>query len=292
LLGALVVPIVGAPGSGAAEPLPIERLAQVTFSGADLDKTRRFYGDVLGFEEVRQAKDASGQLHGLVFKVNDDQFLAFSAGAGSFRLVGISLLTPEIGRARAWVAEHRLAPSEVRTQDDGNPHFALTDPDGTTVDFVEYRLGSWQAELRGKALGARRISDHLQHAGLVVASEPAAMGFYREKLGFWEKNRGGPMPGDVRWIIMLMPVTTGDFIEFMVYAQDPPERRQHICFAVPDIDRTHRELIDAGVQQKFKPFVTNTGLHLMNVRDPNGLRVEFWEIRPDRQGGNPAGDRR
>jgi catechol 2,3-dioxygenase-like lactoylglutathione lyase family enzyme len=270
----------------AAEPLPIDRLAMVTFRGADLEKTRKFYGDVMGFEVVRETKDDSGQLRGLTFKVNDDQFLAFFGGGpaedgGAFRLERIALLTPDIGRAREWVAAHRLAPGAIEKKDDGNPHFSLADPDGTTIDFVEYQADSWQAGLRGNGLGPRRVSDHLQHAGLVVADEPAAMALYRDKLGFRERNRGGPTPGETRWIVIDMPGTKGDFVEFMVHRPDPPERRQHICLGVPDIDRTYQALLDAGVQQKFKPFVTPSGLHLMNVRDPNGLRVEFWEEKPE-----------
>jgi catechol 2,3-dioxygenase-like lactoylglutathione lyase family enzyme len=70
----------------------------------------------------------------------------------------------------------------------------------------------------------------------------------------------------------------------MVHQADPPERRQHICFQVADIDRTHQALLAAGVQQKFNPFVTPSGLRLMNVRDPNGMRVEFWEVKPDQAG--------
>jgi hypothetical protein len=113
------------------------------------------------------------------------------------------------------------------------------------------------------------------------------MSFYRDKLGFWEQNRGGPPanPGQIRWIIMMMPRSKadfrGDFIEFMVHAADPPERRQHLCFAVPDLAQAHQVLMQRpGLEQRFKPFTTANGLKLMNVRDPNGLRVEFWEVKP------------
>jgi len=281
-------------GAKAEEPLPIDRLAEVTFRGADLEKTRGFYGNVMGFAEVHPAKDSAGPLHAAHFKVNDDQFLTFHAaspgggGGGAFQLDQIALQTGDIGRARAWVEAHQLAPGPTAKNDDGNLHFSLTDPDGIKVDFVEYQAGSWQAELRGKELGAGRVSQRLQHAGLVVASEPAAMAFYRQKLGFWEQNRGGPPanPGEIRWIIMMMPRSKadfrGDFIEFMVHAADPPERRQHLCFAVADIEQAHQALMQRpGLDQRFKPFTTPTGLKLMNVRDPNGMRVEFWEVKAD-----------
>jgi catechol 2,3-dioxygenase-like lactoylglutathione lyase family enzyme len=290
LLSSALFALVGyAADSKAAEPLPIDRLAMVTFRGADLETTRQFYGKVMGFEEVRQATNGAGQLQAVFFKVNDDQFLEFRAGESAkekepFRLVRISFLTPDIGRARAAVVGHRLTPGEIQQQDDGNPHFSLADSDGTMVDFVAYQPGSWQADARGQKLGPRRLSDHLQHAGLVVADESAAMALYRDKLGFRERNRGGPIAGETRWIVIDMPGTKGDFIEFMVHKADPPERRQHICFGVPDLNQTHQALLQAGVKQKFKPFVTPTGLRLMNVFDPNGLRVEFWEEKPGQKG--------
>jgi catechol 2,3-dioxygenase-like lactoylglutathione lyase family enzyme len=225
--------------------------------------------------------------------VNDDQFLAFSAAPSSgntaspFQLEQIAFQTSDIAGARAWVERHQLTPGPVEKREDSNLHFSMTDPDGIAVDFVAYKAGSWQEDLRGKQLGPRRVSERLQHAGLVVASEPAAMSFYRDKLGFWEQNRGGPPanPGEIRWIIMMMPRSRadfrGDFIEFMVHAADPPERRQHLCFAVPDIARAHQVLVERpGLDQKFNPFTTASGLRLMNVRDPNGLRVEFWEVKP------------
>jgi catechol 2,3-dioxygenase-like lactoylglutathione lyase family enzyme len=266
----------------AAEPLPIDRLAMVRFRGADLEKTRAFYGGIMGFEEVHQ--DAAGQVRYVAFKVNDDQFLVFVGRAAAdepLRLERVSLLAPDLKKTRAWVAAQQLDPSEIARDADGNLHCTLTDPDGTTIDFVQYQEGSWQTSSRGRRPSPKRISDHLQHAGLVVASEAAAMALYRDKLGFRERNRGGPMAGETRWIVIDMPGSKGDFVEFMVHKPDPPERRQHICFQIPDIDRTHQELLAAGVQQKFQPFVTPSGLHLMNVRDPNGMRVEFWEVKPE-----------
>src|SRR5262249_28956997 len=103
-------------GLNAAEPLPTERLAMVTFTGADLDKTQKFYTDIMGFPVVRQTKDDTEKVNGLYFKVNDEQFLAFfdgGPGGEPFRLRRLSFLTPEISRTHAWVSGRQLAPRAV-----------------------------------------------------------------------------------------------------------------------------------------------------------------------------------
>lgn len=271
---------------GAAEQLPIARLAQVSFRVADLQKARQFYGDVMGFEETFQVKDAQDQLLALYFKVNDDQYLAFfpsDAGDENFRLDRFSLLTPDIKRAHDMLRKRNLAPGDIHRGDDGNQRFSLSDPDGTILDFVQYMPDSRQSKARGKTKGERRISSHLQHVGLAVADSAVSMTFYRDKLGFWETTRGGPAPGDIRWINLMMPGTHGDYVELMVYAADPPAKRQHICFAVPDIQRAHKLLLERGLPARFKPFHAKTGDWLMNLRDSNGIRVEFMEVKKDKQ---------
>src|SRR5580704_1883722 len=105
---------------------------------------------------------------GVFFKVNDDQYVEFSPGAADgFELQSFSLLT------------------------DG-PESTLRDPGGNEIRFVHYGPGSKQAEYRGKALGARRVSDHLQHIGLPADDNQAFQAFYKGKLGFRELFRGGP----------------------------------------------------------------------------------------------------
>jgi catechol 2,3-dioxygenase-like lactoylglutathione lyase family enzyme len=262
--------------------LPIARLAQVTWRVGDLQKARQFYGGVMGFEEAFQEKDAQGQGRGLWFKVNDDQFVAFLPGAGGegeCRLDRVSLLTPDIRRAHQMLRARGLACGDVQAEADGNPHFWFADPDGTRLDLVQYMPGSRQSEARGKTNGVTRISDHMQHVGLAVANRDASMTFYCNSLGFWETTRGGPAPDDIRWINLMMPGTHGDYIELMVHAADPLAGRQHICFAVPDIQQAHKLLLERGLPANFKPFHSKEGLWLMNLRDPNGLRVEFMEIK-------------
>jgi lactoylglutathione lyase len=258
----------------------MSRLAEVTFRVSDLQKAREFYTGVMGFEEPFQVKDLPGQPGGVYFKVNDDQFLKFlptAEGKSESSMERVSLLTPDIHRARQMLQERKLNPGEIHQDADGTARFGFADPDATPLEFVEYSPGSLQAQARGKALGSRRVAEHLQHVGLAVAGEPVPMKYYREKLGFWETARLGPTPEDIRWINMMMPGGHGDYVELMVHAADPLANRQHTCFAVPDIQQTHQLLLAHGAQGRFNPFQSKNGLWLMNLRDPNGVRVEFMQ---------------
>ena len=106
-------------------------------------------------------------------------------------------------------------------------------------------------------------------------NESASMALYRDKLEFRELLRGGPSPSEIRWIIMNMPATPGDWVEVMIAVAQPAAARQHICFEVPDIQRTYKRLTEHGLPDRFKPFLAQNHRMIMNLRDPNGLRVEI-----------------
>jgi catechol 2,3-dioxygenase-like lactoylglutathione lyase family enzyme len=259
-----------------AEELPIARLAGVTFQVNDLGKARHFYGEIMGFEQAFALKDC------ISFHVAEDQFLEFCPGlAGDgFQVEHVNLLTPDIEKARHMLIERGLKPAPAARQADRNQHFRIADPDGAAIDFVQYTAGSPQWEARTKSLGGRRAAEHLQHFGFAASSEAAAMPFYRETLGFREFSRGGP-PGtkEIRWITMMMPGPFADFIELMVQPDAAPANRRHICFEVPDIQAAYKLLLEHGEPNTFKPFHGAIRRWLMNLKDPNGLRVEFMESK-------------
>jgi catechol 2,3-dioxygenase-like lactoylglutathione lyase family enzyme len=201
------------------------------FHSAALEKARQFYTGVLGLEEAFDLKDSSGAIQSVFFKVNDDQYLEFSPGAAeTFHLEHVSILTADLKKMGAILETRGLAPGEPARSADGNTYLAIKDSDQIEIRFVRYMPGSQQTEHRGKALGARRVSDHLQHIGLASDNEAASMALYRDKLDFRELFRGGPTPGEIRWINLAAPGTTGDILELMIMASQPAQGRRHIAF--------------------------------------------------------------
>jgi catechol 2,3-dioxygenase-like lactoylglutathione lyase family enzyme len=224
----------------------IRRLAGAAFQVADLEKARQFYTGILGLEMALERKEASGATR-LFFRINGEQWVEFSSGGGEVpRLEYLSLLVG--GRAAV-----------------------LKDPRGNELRLTE----DVPAFPPGKPPGERCVTDRLQHVGLPVDPEPAAMAFYRDKLGFRETFRGGPKAGEIRYVIMAMPTTPGDILELMIAGSLPVQARQHLCFDVPDMQRAYKQLIANGQPGNFKPFPAGNGRWVLNLRDPNGLRVEF-----------------
>ena len=261
-----------------AEEFPVTRLAGVSFKVADLEKTRQFYTGILGLEEAFDLKDASGAVKSAFFKINDDQYLEFSPGAvDGFHMEHVSFLTSDLKQSAAILQKRGLAPGKAAKSADGNMYFAIQDPDQTELHFVHYMPGSQQTEHRGKALGARRTTEHLQHVGLAADHEAEAMTLYRDKLGMRELFRGGPNDGEIRWINLGLPAAPGDIVELMILASAPAQGRRHIGLEVPNMQKAYKQLVSQGIPERMKP---NPGPKqnprwILNLRDPNGIRVEF-----------------
>jgi catechol 2,3-dioxygenase-like lactoylglutathione lyase family enzyme len=239
-----------------AEPLPITRLAGATFQVQDLEKSRQFYGAILGYP------DASNVAAKSVYRLNSDQFLEFTPGAPeNFRLLYVTMTTPDVGKLGAALAERGV------TVNRRNGFISIQDPEKNEIRFVRSPSAS-QPKPGG-------FSSHLLHVGLNSDHENASMALYRDVLGFHELQRGGPSAADIRWIIMDMPAAADDWVEIMVAREQPPTARQHICFEVSDTQSTYKELTSRGLPGRFKPLPAQNHRMIMNLRDPNGLRVEI-----------------
>ncbi len=240
----------------AAEPLPITRLAGASFAVQDLEKARQYYGGILGFADMAGIATKS------VYRLNADQYLEFSPGAAeNFKLRYITMLTPDPEKLASLLAQGGVK----STRSEG--YISIQDPEGNEIRFVR-SLGTREVKPGG-------FSHHLLHVGVNADHEDASMAFYRDALGFREMLRGGPSPAEIRWIILNMPSTPGDWVEMMIARQQPAAVRQHICFEVADTGSTYKDLTSRGLPDRFKPFPAQNHRMIINLRDPNGLRVEI-----------------
>jgi catechol 2,3-dioxygenase-like lactoylglutathione lyase family enzyme len=207
----------------------------------------------------------------------------------------LGLYTDDVERMRLYLASRGVkVPEQVAANRIGNHKISVVDPDGHTVEIVQYMPDSWTGKDTGKHMPATRISDRMMHAGILVGNLDAAAAFYGGILGCHETWRGnGVTSKTLNWVNMRVP--DGDnHVEFMLYKELPaPDRRggpHHICLVVPDIQKAVATLEARPARKGYaREMKINLGVdnkRQVGLFDPDGTRVEMMEI--DTVDGKPA----
>jgi catechol 2,3-dioxygenase-like lactoylglutathione lyase family enzyme len=282
----------------AAEPPrpPILGVAHIAVYTKDFEKSRAFYRDFLGFEEPYSLKNANGSMSMTFFKINDRQYIELSPERepDSDRLNHISIQTDNAEAMRVYLASKGIkVPDKVPKGRIGNSNFNIKDPEGHTVEIVEYEPNGWTARAYGKYMPKTRISDRILHVGIIVTNPDPEIQFYENVLGFREIWRGSKSGTELSWINLKVP-DGDDYLEFMLYKDAPaPTKRgsaHHLCLAVPDAAATLAALNASSYRKQYdRPLEIRTGTNRkrqLNIFDPDGTRTEVME--PVTVDGKPA----
>jgi lactoylglutathione lyase len=263
-------------------------IAHVAVYVSDLAKARAFYEGLLGFGEPFTLPKPDGSVSLAFVKINDHQYLELfnEDPKDDGRLSHISIYTDDADRMRSYLASRGVAvPAAVPKGRTGNKNFNIKDPDGHTVEVVEYQAESWTAREAGKFMPATRVSDRIMHVGVLVGNLEAAIKFYGGILGFHEFWRGSAANSKtLSWVNMRAP-DGDDYIEFILYDTLPaPDRRgtaNHICLVVPDMAKAVAMLEAQPARKDYtRQIATQTGINRKrqaNLYDPDGTRVELME---------------
>ena len=82
-------------------------------------------------------------------------------------------------------------PATLAKDLNGNLSFIVQDPDGHSVQFIQYLPGSIHSQNFGKHISHKRLSDHILHVGIRVIDPARADKFYKDILGFRLMWKGG-----------------------------------------------------------------------------------------------------
>jgi lactoylglutathione lyase len=271
-------------------------LAHIALFTADVDRSRQFYKDFLGYGEPFDLKNADQSLALTFIKINDHQYIELfpEREKASDRLHHISIYTDDAEAMRKYLASRGIpVPERVPKGRIGNSNFNIKDPDGHTVEIVQYEPDGWSMRERGKHAGPQRVSTRMLHLGILVGKLDEAKKFYGDILGFQETWRGSSNEKELSWVNMRVPDGT-DYIEFMLYKDlPPPDRRgtaHHICLEVPDMDAAVAKLEANPARRSYeRKLEIRTGRNRRrqcNLFDPDGTRVELME--PHTVDGQPA----
>ena len=267
------------PASTPASVPRILGMAHMAYYISDVQKARDYYEGFLGFQEAFALKNADGTDHVIYIKINDHQFIELYAepvkNYGYIHDAGLETNDAEGMRQR--LASLGIAvPPAVSKDEAGNLGFDLIDPSGFTLRIVQYLPDSMTGRTRGKFMPPGRISDHIDHIGLLVKDREQSWKFYGDAFGFTKEGDGSKMaiPG------------SSDRFELGNEKREPTEARfhikDHICLSNPDVPKMTAELRARPQIQEFPDAIADVhqlpnGKNVVEIYDSDRNRVEVME---------------
>lgn len=264
----------------------------VVITVSDMEKTKSFYGDVLGLEPMSPIpfsdKTAAVFFPKAVvmerFKVGSHEIKLIPGlettkkreggidNAIGFRMVNYPIADVDALKAR--LKKHGYPEPEINAMS-GTPYRfgLLEDPDGNMVEFYYYESG-----------GPPGWEESIQIA-LTVSNVEASRKFYGEVLGMNELP-SVPMPGGDRTVYLFQNGPT--IIKFWSYGGDLPNHagrhleaygNRYIQYAVKDIRATHEFVKGRGATINLPPTaVESMPVEIMFIADPDGIINEMFGV--------------
>jgi len=298
-------------------------LSQAVVRCHDLNACRHFYHDLLGFDEafsIRKDQTAvvtsglpADQVSAVFFKVNNRQYIVVmpETAPDEPRFVRYAVETDDAEGMRVFLKSlgyHVPAkPSKTATYDLA---FDVDDPDGMTIEVVQYTPESLSVQNAGRCLSANRLSLRMLHVGFTI-TKPETAKFYQQGFSvreFWRADPSMHAPGRANGapsgqnrpaqnqtppaaatgpllatLSNLKMPEGDDYIEWSFSRQPVSARRGgHIALLTPDMTKT---LAAIEASPAFKGYTRQHEAHVGinhkwqgNFFDPDGTRTEFMEM--------------
>ena len=255
---------------------PITGISHVAFYSSNLVAAKQFYAGLLGL--------AVDQSRPNVYHVGMQsvELEPVPANHGHDLISHVAFATPDAEGVRKYLASHGVTvPEHSSTGGDGTVWFAMKDPEGNPIEFVQVRPGltTRSAEVP--------VSKVMIHAGFVVHDRAAEDKFYKDLLGFHLYWQGGMKDDEMDWVDMQVPDGT-QWLEYMlVRGTEHPSPKtlgvlNHIALGVPDMSDAAQLLKMRGWKptDDEKQQIGKDGKWQLNLYDPDGTRVELMEFTP------------
>ena len=277
-LTAALLSLAGASADQPARP-KITGIDHVRLYVSNVDKSRAFYGDVLGLPV------SGGGCSGVTrpcFPVNWYQQVELEkvpTPTPQNWLAEIAFATNDVAGMRRYLLAHGVAAGTISRDIQGRPHFELRDPQRTPLAFVQTSTA-----FAGYKISRRQISSRMFHAGFVVKDLAEENRFYVDLLGFRLYWYGGFKDGGTAWYEIQVP-DGDDWIEYMLNIAPEAGHQElgiqnHFSLGVKDAQSAAVELRARGLSSFDGPEVGRDGKSSLDAYDPDGTRVEVMEFTP------------
>ena len=221
------------------------------------------------------------------FKVNDRQYVEVSPELKTEtedRLIRIGFETADARKLRDYLASKGVAvPAKIGKDPNGNLSFEVKDPDGHSVQFIQYMPGSLHSRNFGKHLPDTRLSDHILHVGVWVTDPVRADSFYKDILGFRLQWKGGRTDSISTGSRCWFPkATTG----WNTWYRRPGRRPSSSARCITIVSarwiskRSIETVVERGYQPPRQPAIGRDGRWLLQLFDKNYTRTEIMVRKP------------
>ena len=254
----------------------ITGVSHVAFYSSNVEGAKGFYGGLLG---LAIEPPHSSNYHVGIQRV---ELEPLPAGHGHDLIAHVAFATPDAEGVRKYLAARNYpVPPKSNVESNGTVWFALKDPEGNPIEFVQER-----PELAARH-GEKPVSKVMIHAGIVVHDQATQDKLYKDLLGFHVYWHGGMKDDETSWVDMQVPDGT-QWLEYMIVR--PGEQLSpatlgvlnHIALGVPSVSEAAQVLRTRGWKpsDREKEQIGRDGKWQLNLYDPDGTRVELMEFTP------------
>lgn len=266
----------------------ITGVAHMALYVKDIETSRKFYKDFLGYAEPYSLMNKDGKTLALTYiKINDRQVIELfpEKKADTNRMYHFAIETDDAEGMRLYLASKGYkVPATTPVGRTGNLNYFVKDPNGTICEIVQFGKEGYNMKNVGKDNPPTQISQRMSHVGFMVPDLDLATKFYVDVLGFTETWRGGNDGKNVKWVNLKVP-EGNDYIELMLYDKEPSLANMgsmnHICLEVVDIPTTLNILkqralpVGCLMTSEFKIGINKK--RQINCYDGDKTRVEIME---------------
>ncbi len=284
--------LVAVTAAAAAQSAParhkITGISHIAVYTSDATKTDHFYTYVVGAAKQADPENPKGVRYAL----SATQFvevLPLPANAGINRMDHAAYNTDNAEGMRKYLASKGLkTPAKVIKGSDGSRWFAVLDPEGNKVEFV-------QPPANAKAPDAPNvIGHHIIHVGMLVHNRAKEDIFYKGLLGFRPYWYGGMQEGKIDWVSQQVP-DAHDWVEYMLTSGPsgsgiPTTMSQHnlgvlnhLSIGENSVDVAFKTLKDSGrlegVKNDGSTKIGKDGKAQFNMYDSDETRLELMNFK-------------
>lgn len=272
-------------GQSAPERPKITGVSHLAIYASDMAATDHYFTAVVGAEKMADPENAKG----LKYALSATQYvevLPLPAGAGINRMDHAALNTVSAEGMRAYLAAKGWkTPAKVNKGTDGSLWFAVHDPEGNTIEFVQPPAGA-------KVDAPNALGHHIIHVGFLVRDRAKEDAFYRGLLGFRPYWYGGMQDDKIDWVSQQVP-DGHDWIEYMLtsgpsgsgipanMSQETLGVLDHVAIGEVSVEATYKKLAAenrlAG-KHDDAPKIGKDGKGQFNMYTPDGTRLELMNL--------------